>query len=629
MAGPHKIEDLKSKADDMMVGERTVIHHAARYGIVRGMTWTVILSALLFWLPIFGPAIAGYVGGRKSGGPFRAIIAIAIPAIVMFFALAAISEGMGMVPTGLVGGTDINLDGVADIPGSTIPLIGSIEHSINSWMASPPDVLFIMGVFAIIGGALSSLRRREEETVIEKVGIPLGELKERIRQEEASKDGVMAEPPSRWEPHPIIAGPAAAHDALNEMVEEIVQQVLTTLTEGGAPGADGSRTRATSRTRRVAKTKIQTGDESPHYSDMVTVIETPARDPTKVPAPAKRAKGARGAKALTAAPRTAKEAIVGDNEDWMVVNTKKGRRPVRVVHSQTPEEVEMAQAPAATVPVPQVAQIAEDPVGMAIAEPEMHIEVERHGLFRRPQRRIVYSPSEGSDDSLGHGDGAPSIDEDLVPVAPRKRGKAKANFERLPIIGPIMSSIEDEDPSLGYDGSLTSLEEPTVHDTIEAGTIAESAAKELAEMARFEDGPDMEPEEDLLPPEARPELLPGEEEVEEEAPKPKRAGATKARARTKPKPKSTARKVKHPTGTLKSRSRAKKKTEEMVYENEVTEVGVVDWEEPSSVEEEDMFNPRHLEDDDEGDEEKVDSEAWAEEERIAAIVRERDEWDRL
>ena len=114
------------------------------------------------------------------------------------------------------------------------------------------------------------------------------------------------------------------------------------------------------------------------------------------------------------------------------------------------------------------------------------------------------------------------------------------------------------------------------------------------------------------------------------APKPK---AT--RSPSKPKAKSTARKVKHPTGSLKSRNT--KGRPEAVYEEDEALLGVVEWvdHEDDHIEEEDLFNPRRLSDDPADDDGGADedpeegSEAWAEEERIAALVREREEWDRL
>lgn len=52
-----------------------------------------VLSVLLFWLPIIGPFIAGFVGGRKAGGLGNAIIAAFLPGIIfgiILFFLAAI-----------------------------------------------------------------------------------------------------------------------------------------------------------------------------------------------------------------------------------------------------------------------------------------------------------------------------------------------------------------------------------------------------------------------------------------------------------------------------------------------------------------------------------------------------------
>lgn len=49
--------------------------------------WMFLLSILLFWLPIVGPLIAGFVGGRKAGSLGNAILAVFLPAIVFGIAL--------------------------------------------------------------------------------------------------------------------------------------------------------------------------------------------------------------------------------------------------------------------------------------------------------------------------------------------------------------------------------------------------------------------------------------------------------------------------------------------------------------------------------------------------------------
>jgi hypothetical protein len=49
----------------------------------RGMVWMLVLSVLLFWLPVVGPLIAGFVGGRKSGSVGNAILAAILPGLLI------------------------------------------------------------------------------------------------------------------------------------------------------------------------------------------------------------------------------------------------------------------------------------------------------------------------------------------------------------------------------------------------------------------------------------------------------------------------------------------------------------------------------------------------------------------
>jgi len=51
--------------------------------ILSGIFWMFLISILLFWLPGFGPLIAGIVGGKKAGGLLNAIVAVFLPAIVL------------------------------------------------------------------------------------------------------------------------------------------------------------------------------------------------------------------------------------------------------------------------------------------------------------------------------------------------------------------------------------------------------------------------------------------------------------------------------------------------------------------------------------------------------------------
>ncbi|MCK4970850.1 MAG: hypothetical protein KAS77_09990, partial [Thermoplasmata archaeon] len=428
-----------------------------------------------------------------------------------------------------------------------------------------------------------------EETVIEKVGIPLGELKERILKEEAEKAGTTTlDPPSRWHPHRVFSGTAAAHDSVNEMIDDIAMRVYQYMQFNEVVDETGAVV-ARRRTQKRVKKTISTGEDGPHYEDLVYVTEVPA---VAVAGPATKAKGSRrgASAATTTSPRTVGEAIVGDAEDWVVVNTSQGRRPVRVVHSpmvavareRTLTELEEEEEP----PV-----VYEEPPTVDIAEPVMHVERTKGGIFRRSKQKAVYSSYSAPDGALGEEmtttyssppsspHGSAGVAEEPLEVVSPERTHAQRNYERLPIIGAIMATIgeeaeaEPEPEEIRY-GKLKSLDEPTVHDTMEAGSIAESAARELAEMARFEEGPDLELDDDDLPPEAKPRARsksrskakakakpPSVEEVEvsevglddleeehmDVLPEVEELPVTLPKKQVR----STARRVKHPTGSLK------------------------------------------------------------------------------
>ncbi len=55
-----------------------------RGSIPAAMAWMIGLSALLFWMPVLGGLIAGYVGGTKAGSIGRAVAAVLLPGLIMW-----------------------------------------------------------------------------------------------------------------------------------------------------------------------------------------------------------------------------------------------------------------------------------------------------------------------------------------------------------------------------------------------------------------------------------------------------------------------------------------------------------------------------------------------------------------
>lgn len=89
-------------------------------GIGSAVVWMLVLSILLFWLPVLGLFIAGLVGGRKAGSLGRGILAALVPAIVvggLAFLLATVLTGMPIL--GFIAG----LGAGALVVASVVPLL--------------------------------------------------------------------------------------------------------------------------------------------------------------------------------------------------------------------------------------------------------------------------------------------------------------------------------------------------------------------------------------------------------------------------------------------------------------------------------------------------------------------------
>lgn len=77
---------------------------AKRSSVLRASLWMLVLSALLFWVPTFGPLIAGYVGGRLAGSPGRGLLAALLPMAGLAVLVVVIFAGLALPVVGVVAG---------------------------------------------------------------------------------------------------------------------------------------------------------------------------------------------------------------------------------------------------------------------------------------------------------------------------------------------------------------------------------------------------------------------------------------------------------------------------------------------------------------------------------------------
>lgn len=74
------------------------------------MNWMGGLALLLFWIPVLGPMVAGYVGGLKAGTIRRACAAVLVPGLLTGLMLAA---GVGYLTREALWGFLAGLGGLA------------------------------------------------------------------------------------------------------------------------------------------------------------------------------------------------------------------------------------------------------------------------------------------------------------------------------------------------------------------------------------------------------------------------------------------------------------------------------------------------------------------------------------
>ncbi|MFO7791756.1 MAG: hypothetical protein R6W73_02085 [Candidatus Saliniplasma sp.] len=138
------------------------------YDFWSGVKYTLILSALLWWLPLFGPMLAGYVGGRRTGGPKKGLAA-AISALGVI-AIVHLAFSYSLVP--------LSVMELLKIPSALVatayqrpmlaPYVNFLELYWSSFYASilgglpySPNSYVLTGIFAYIGGVISVEKKRE------------------------------------------------------------------------------------------------------------------------------------------------------------------------------------------------------------------------------------------------------------------------------------------------------------------------------------------------------------------------------------------------------------------------------------------------------------------------------------
>jgi len=143
------------------------------YSFWSAVKYTFFLSILLWWLPIFGQMIAGYVGGRRAGTPWKAVVAAMIPVAIFFLVITAMDVGIipseiygiSLAPGALLGLIAAHISVIEPFVNFSIMYLDSFLEAIQATTSLRLDSYIITIAFAYIGGILSEQTRREMDYI--------------------------------------------------------------------------------------------------------------------------------------------------------------------------------------------------------------------------------------------------------------------------------------------------------------------------------------------------------------------------------------------------------------------------------------------------------------------------------
>lgn len=131
------------------------------HNIITGMWYVFILSCLLWWLPVFGQMIAGYLGGRRAGSPTKGVMVAIIPVFIIMLLLVGIDAGLLPFLVSLTQIPNAMINGLNSISPSAASYLGGLFESLRPLVGLNGNGFLIVLVFAIIGGLMADINKKE------------------------------------------------------------------------------------------------------------------------------------------------------------------------------------------------------------------------------------------------------------------------------------------------------------------------------------------------------------------------------------------------------------------------------------------------------------------------------------
>ncbi|AIZ57147.1 hypothetical protein Mpt1_c12850 [Candidatus Methanoplasma termitum] len=134
------------------------------YSTRMAFVFCLVISVLLWWIPVFGPAVAGYVCGRKTGSMVKGLICSLIAGALLLLIIWGLSSLV--LRHGGYPGIPAN-EAAASLTG----IVGATASYLKTFFVDGTSNLDLMGlgvvtVFGGVGGILSRQARKEAAFLI-------------------------------------------------------------------------------------------------------------------------------------------------------------------------------------------------------------------------------------------------------------------------------------------------------------------------------------------------------------------------------------------------------------------------------------------------------------------------------
>ncbi|MDR0309526.1 MAG: hypothetical protein LBH88_02045 [Candidatus Methanoplasma sp.] len=134
------------------------------YSTRMAAVFCLVLSAVLWWIPVLGPAVAGYACGRKTGSMVKGMVCSLVSGAVLLLVI----WGLSVIVLGHGGYPDIPADEAAS---SLTGIVGATAAYLQTFFTEGTSSLNILNLgvvtaFGAVGGILSRQVRKETAYLI-------------------------------------------------------------------------------------------------------------------------------------------------------------------------------------------------------------------------------------------------------------------------------------------------------------------------------------------------------------------------------------------------------------------------------------------------------------------------------